>query len=125
MLSQKPYLIRAIYEWCIDNQFTPFLASFVDVNTNVPQAYVQNEQIIMNLSHDAIKSLIIESEWITFQATFGGAIYDIAIPVCNVFAIFAKENKLGMQFNIEQEKLENKNQMEAIKSIHTTLKVIK
>lgn len=100
MLNQKPYFIRAIYEWCNDNKLTPYLASQVDKNTIVPNQYVQNEQIILNIADSATKDLTIDKEWITFQATFGGIINDIAIPVNNVIAIFAKENGEGMQFEV-------------------------
>ena len=103
MISQKPYLIRAIYEWCEDNQFTPYLASNVDDNTLVPKQYVQDGQVILNISHTACKNLLIDNQWITFKATFGGNIQDIAVPINNILAVFAKENGLGMQFNQENE----------------------
>ena len=101
MISQKPYLIRAIYEWCQDNEFTPYLAANVDKNTQVPRQYVQNGQIVLNISMGATKNILVDSEWITFKATFGGMIQDVAVPVANVLAVFAKENGLGMQFNQE------------------------
>lgn len=103
MISQKPYLIRAIYEWCEDNRFTPYLAAKVDDNTLVPKQYIQNDQIILNISHDATKDILIDNEWITFKATFGGSIRDVAVPVSNVLAVFAKENGLGMQFKEDAE----------------------
>jgi len=101
MISQKPYLIRAIHEWCIDNGFTPFLATRVDSNTTVPSQYVENGQVILNLSENATKNLQLDLDWITFQATFGGLLHDVAVPVKNVIAIFAQENGQGMQFNVE------------------------
>jgi stringent starvation protein B len=101
MISQKPYLIRAIYEWCQDNEFTPYLAANVDAHTDVPKQYVQNGQIVLNISMGATKNVLVDNEWITFKATFGGSIQDIAVPVANVLAVFAKENGLGMQFNQE------------------------
>ena len=101
MISQKPYLIRAIYEWCIDSGLTPFLATQVDSRTNVPHQYVQQGQIVLNLSLNATKDVLVDSEWITFKATFGGILQDVAIPVDNVIAIFAQESGQGMQFNIE------------------------
>ena len=106
MTSQKPYLIRAMYEWCQDNGFTPYLASAVDTNTQVPQQYVKNKEIVLNIAFSATKDLLIENEWITFKATFSGTTHDIAIPVANVLALFAKENGQGMQF--EQEKMPEK-----------------
>lgn len=101
MTSQKPYLIRAMYEWCLDNDFTPHLAAHVDDNTMVPKQYIQNDQIVLNISQAAAKDLLIDSEWVTFKTTFGGNAQDIAIPVGNVLALFAKENGQGMQFTLE------------------------
>ncbi|HMT02601.1 MAG TPA: ClpXP protease specificity-enhancing factor [Burkholderiales bacterium] len=114
MLDQKPYFIRAIHEWCSDNELTPYLASKVDSHTIVPSQYIQDGQIILNIANIATKDLTIDKEWITFQATFGGIINDIAIPINNVIAIFAKENGEGMQFetapspSIQKNNLENK-----------------
>ncbi len=101
MISQKPYLIRAIYEWCIDSGLTPFLATMVDSRTNVPKQYVQQGQIVLNLSTVATKELLIDAEWITFKATFGGLLQDVSIPIENIIAIFAQESGQGMQFNVE------------------------
>lgn len=99
--SQKPYLIRALYEWCTDSELTPHLIVFVDNNTVVPRQFVKNDQIVLNIAFNAVKDLSIDSEWITFQATFSGTIQDIAIPVANVTGIFARENSQGMQFELE------------------------
>ncbi|MCE2706503.1 MAG: ClpXP protease specificity-enhancing factor [Proteobacteria bacterium] len=117
MISQKPYLIRAIYEWCMDSGLTPFLATMVDNKTNVPHQYVQNGQIILNLSANATKDVLIDCEWITFSATFGGVLQDVAIPINNVIAIFAQENGQGMQFNVEIKPESN--------SEHSGLKLVK
>lgn len=101
MISQKSYLIKAIYEWCVDNSLTPFLATAVDAITSVPEQYVQNGQIILNLSLAATTNLLIDVEWITFNATFGGIMHNVSVPIHNVIAIFAQENGQGMQFNID------------------------
>ena len=101
MTSQKPYLVRAIYEWCADNDFTPHLVTFVDANTMVPQQFVRDNKIVLNIAFSAIKNLLINNEWVTFQAAFSGTTHDIAIPVANVLALFAKENSQGMQFELE------------------------
>ena len=100
--SQKAYLIRAIYEWCSDNDFTPHLAANVDKNTMVPMQYVQNSQIVLNIAFSATKDLLIDNQWVTFKASFGGSAHDVAVPVANVLAIFAKENGQGMQFEQEE-----------------------
>lgn len=101
MISQKPYLIRAMYEWCQDNGWIPYLATMVDDRTIVPTQYVEDKKIILNIAHDATKDLLIDNDWITFRATFGGTVQDLAIPVANVVAVFAKETGQGMQFQIE------------------------
>lgn len=101
MTSQKPYLIRAMYEWCNDNNFTPYLMTFVDANTIVPKQFVKDNQIVLNVAFSATKDLLIDNEWITFQASFSGTVQDIAVPVANVLALFAKENGQGMQFELE------------------------
>lgn len=102
MISQKPYLINALYEWCEDNGFTPYLAVLVDKNTMVPLQYVdENGQIILNIATASTKNLIMDKKWITFKATFNGVIHDISVPVNNVLAIFAKENGQGLNFKVE------------------------
>ena len=101
MTSQKPYLIRAIYEWCNDNGFTPHLGIFVDSNTMVPHQFVRDNKMVLNIDYNACKNLLIDNEWVTFKATFSGDAHDIAIPVANVLAMFAKENGQGMQFELE------------------------
>lgn len=122
MLSQKPYFIRAIYEWCNDNNLTPYIATQIDDNTIVPNQYVQNGQIMLNIAKLATKDLIIDNKWITFQATFGGVINDIAIPTQNIIAIFAKENGEGMQFEITP--IDDESQ-ETVESKQHGLKLIK
>ncbi len=101
MISQKPYLIRAIYEWCNDNEQTPHLLTFVDANTMVPRNFVRDDKIVLNIAFSATKNFHVDNQWITFQATFSGSIQDIAIPVANVLALFAKETGQGMQFELE------------------------
>ncbi|MBY0379931.1 MAG: ClpXP protease specificity-enhancing factor [Burkholderiales bacterium] len=120
MISQKSYLIRAIYEWCVDNSLTPFLATQVDEKTTVPNQYVQHGRIVLNLSPSASKDLQIDYEWITFRATFGGILSEVSIPVSNVISIFAQESGQGMQFNIE---VKTKN--DDIKKPHSGLRLVK
>jgi stringent starvation protein B len=101
IISQKPYLIRAIYEWCEDNGFLPYLATMVNEKTSVPVQYVEDSRIVLNIARSATKDLLIDNEWITFRATFGGIAQDVAIQIGNVIAVFAKENGQGMQFQVE------------------------
>jgi stringent starvation protein B len=98
--STKPYLMRAIYEWCVDQGFTPYIAVVVDQRTVVPRQYVRDGQIILNIGHDATHQLVMGNELITFNARFGGVAHCLSIPVDNVAAIYARENGQGMAFEI-------------------------
>ena len=101
--STKPYLVRAIYEWCCDNGFTPYLAVAVDARTRVPMEFVRDGQIVLNVSPDATNRLNISNDSVTFQARFGGVARDISVPLTNVAAIYARENGAGMAFDLEEE----------------------
>ncbi len=96
--STKPYLIRAIHEWCSDNSFTPYLSVKVDANTRVPMEYVKDGQIVLNLSHDAAHKLTIGNDSIGFAARFKGVSRECFIPMEAVIGIFARENGQGMSF---------------------------
>lgn len=97
-LSTRPYLIRAIYEWCSDSGLTPYLAVRVNPQTEVPMAYVKDGEIVLNLSVGAVKNLEMGNEMITCSGRFGGASFDLFIPVDAVIGIFAKENGQGLVF---------------------------
>lgn len=97
-LSTRPYLIRAIYEWCVDSGLTPYLAVRVDEHTEVPQAFVKDGEIVLNLSTGAIRNLEMGNEMITCNGRFGGAPFDVMVPVVAVIGIFAKENGQGLVF---------------------------
>lgn len=96
--STRPYLIRALYEWCTDNGFTPFIAVLVDDAVRVPNEYVKDGEIVLNISFDATSSLQLGNEFIEFKGRFGGVARDIYIPVDHVIAIYARENGQGMAF---------------------------
>ena len=96
--STKPYLIRALHEWCSDNGFTPFIAVFVDGRVEVPMEFVKNDEIVLNLSSEACHQLDLGNEWISFQARFGGVPKRVMVPVTHVLAIYARENGQGMSF---------------------------
>lgn len=98
--STKPYLIRAIYEWCNDNGFTPYLAVAVDERTQVPREYVKAGEIVLNVSPMATQRLSMGNDLIAFQARFGGIARELSIPVENVSAIYARENGHGMAFDV-------------------------
>jgi stringent starvation protein B len=96
--STKPYLIRALHEWCSDNGFTPFIAVFVDGRVEVPMEFVKNDEIVLNLSSEACHQLDLGNEWVSFQARFGGIPKRVMVPVTHVLAIYARENGQGMSF---------------------------
>ncbi len=98
--SNRPYLIRAIYEWCTDNGFTPYVAVLVDDTVRVPREYVKDGEIVLNVSFDATSSLKLGNEFIEFKARFAGTPREIMVPVANVIAIYARENGQGMAFPI-------------------------
>ena len=98
--STKPYLLRAIWEWCNDNGFTPYIAVQVDARTNVPREFIRDGQIVLNLGPDATNKLQIGNDLIEFQARFGGVARQLSVPVTQVSAIYARENGAGMAFEI-------------------------
>jgi stringent starvation protein B len=97
-LSTRPYLIRAIYEWCVDSGLTPYLAVRVDEHTEVPRAHVKDGEIILNLSADAVRNLQVGNEMITCTGRFGGVPFNIMVPVVATLGIFAKETGQGLVF---------------------------
>ena len=101
--STRPYLIRALYEWCTDNGFTPYVAVKVDQTVQVPREYVQGGEIVLNISYNATSSLKLGNEFIEFKARFGGQPRDIMVPVGRVMAIYARENGQGMAFPISDD----------------------
>ena len=96
--STRPYLIRALYEWCTDNGYTPYIAACVDETVQVPREYVKNDEIVLNISFDATSSLKLGNEFIEFKARFAGKAREIMVPVSRVIAIYARENGQGMAF---------------------------
>ena len=100
-VSTKPYFIRAIYEWCSDCGFTPYLSVRVDERTRVPMEYVKNGEIVLNVSLNATRNLTINNELIQFSARFNGVSREVNIPVDRVQGIFARENGQGAFFTVE------------------------
>jgi stringent starvation protein B len=96
--STRPYLIRALYDWCTDNGFTPYVAVAVDDSVQVPREYVKNNEIVMNISFDATSSLQLGNDFIEFKARFAGSAREIIVPISHVIAIYARENGQGMAF---------------------------
>lgn len=98
--STRPYLIRALHDWCTDNGFTPYLAVYVDSSVRVPMEYVKNHEIVLNVGFEATSGLRLGNETIEFKARFGGSARDIMVPVDHVIAIYARENGQGMAFPV-------------------------
>jgi stringent starvation protein B len=96
--STRPYLIRALYEWCTDNGLTPYVAVAVDETVQVPREYVKNNEIVLNISFDATSSLKLGNDFIEFKARFAGSAREIMVPIGRVIAIYARENGQGMAF---------------------------
>ncbi|AVR25099.1 ClpXP protease specificity-enhancing factor [Burkholderia thailandensis] len=100
-ISTKPYLLRALYEWCTDNGYTPHIAVRVDKSTRVPRQFVRDGEIVLNISFEATSQLQMGNEWIEFTARFSGKAHKIEVPVANVLAIYARENGQGMAFQVD------------------------
>ncbi|AIP03271.1 ClpXP protease specificity-enhancing factor [Burkholderia pseudomallei] len=100
-ISTKPYLLRALYEWCTDNGYTPHIAVRVDKSTRVPRQFVRDGEIVLNISFEATSQLQMGNEWIEFTARFSGKAHKLEVPVANVLAIYARENGQGMAFQVD------------------------
>ncbi|QEA14036.1 ClpXP protease specificity-enhancing factor [Comamonas flocculans] len=100
-VSTRPYLIRALHEWCSDNGLTPYVVVQVDDSVHVPQEYVSRGEIVLNISDEATSALQISNEFIVFKARFGGKPRDISVPIGRVSAIYARENGQGMAFAVQ------------------------
>ena len=101
MNTTKPYLIRAIYEWCVDNQYTPYIAVSVNSNTQVPMEYVENGELILNISQNAANDLVMSNDYIQFMARFDGVPRKMQVPMNAVKGIFAKEVNQGLTFSLD------------------------
>jgi stringent starvation protein B len=102
LLSTKPYLVRAIHEWCIDNGLTPHLLVTVNSQTRVPVGYVKDGEIVLNLNYTATKDLQIGADAVTFSARFSGVSNNLYVPMTAVRGIYARENGQGMFFEVDQ-----------------------
>lgn len=101
MTSTKPYLVRAIHEWCSDQGLTPYIVVVVRGKMQLPMEYVKNGEIVLNASYNATRNLTLGNDYITFSARFNGVSRDVVVPVGAVVSIFAKENGEGMGFEYE------------------------
>ncbi|MDQ5848599.1 MAG: ClpXP protease specificity-enhancing factor [Pseudomonadota bacterium] len=111
-IPTKPYLLRALFEWCVDNGYTPHLAVKVDSRAQVPAEYVKGGEITLNISPNAVHKLQMGNELIEFSARFGGVARQISLPITNVYALYARETGHGMTFDIEGPKSGNQSKAE-------------
>ena len=98
--STRPYLVRALHEWCTDNGFTPYIAVYVDGSVQVPMEHVKNNEIVLNVGFEATSGLKLGNEVVEFRARFSGVSRDIRVPLDHVVAIYARENGQGMAFPV-------------------------
>jgi stringent starvation protein B len=102
-ISTKPYLIRAIHQWCTDSGYTPYIAVLADESVSVPREFVKNGEIVLNVSPLATNRLQLGNEAIEFQARFGGVAREVYVPVDRVLAVYARENGQGMAFEVPRD----------------------
>jgi stringent starvation protein B len=102
-ISTKPYLIRGIYEWCVDCGYTPYLSVVVTAECRVPTEYVKNNEIVLNVSPSATRNLKIDNDRVHFSARFNGVSREVSVPITAVAGIFARENSEGLLFKVESE----------------------
>jgi stringent starvation protein B len=100
--STKPYLIRALHEWCSDNGLTPYIVVSVDQTVDVPKESVRDGEIVLNVSLDATNGLLLGNDYISFRARFGGIPREIVVPITRVTAIYSRESGAGMSFPVER-----------------------
>ncbi len=115
-IPTKPYLLRALFEWCVDNGYTPHVAAKVDSKSQVPAEYVKNGEITLNISPSAVHKLQIGNELIEFSARFGGVARQISLPIASIYALYARETGHGMTFDLDGAKpsVQAKGESEAV-----------
>ncbi len=102
LIPTKPYMLRAMHEWCVDNNLTPHLVVAVNSRTRVPMAYVKDGEIVLNINYTATKDLHMDNDSVVFSARFGGVSQNIYVPMDAVRGIFARENGQGMFFELDE-----------------------
>ena len=104
MLPNKPYLVRAFYEWICDSECTPYVVVDTTVDyVEVPEEFIENNQIVLNLTPSAIRDLVMDNRYLSFTAQFSGVIKNIYAPIASIVAVYAKENGRGMIFDANDE----------------------
>jgi stringent starvation protein B len=121
--STKPYLIRSIYDWCTDSNFTPYLIAKIISGVKVPKNHIKSNEIVLNLSLDSTNKLIFDNNFISFSARFEGKNQDIFLPIVSIAGIYSKENGEGIFFEVDESMLggKEKNKERKIKKSHLSL----
>lgn len=117
LIPTKPYMLRAIHEWCVDNGLTPHLLVAVNSQTRVPAAYVKDGEIVLNLSYSATKDLHMDNDAIVFSARFAGVSQNLYVPLSAVKGIFARENGQGMFFDVSETVLESQKEPDEVEKV--------
>ncbi|NOL50365.1 ClpXP protease specificity-enhancing factor [Pelistega europaea] len=100
--SSKPYLVNAIYEWCVDQGYTPYMMVKVDKHCRVPQAYVRDGSIVLNVNPEAVKDFVMSDGWVGFTARFNGVAQMVSFPITAIAAVYARETQEGMGFEVTE-----------------------
>ena len=111
--STKPYLIRALYEWCVDQDYTPHILVEVDEQCRVPMQFVKDGTIILNIGPNATKNLTLDNEWVQFTARFSGVSQLVAVPVARIGALYTRETQKGMGFDVTSLSDEERHDLQA------------
>jgi stringent starvation protein B len=121
--STKPYLIRSIYDWCTDSNFTPYIIAKIISGVKVPKNHIKSNEIVLNLSLDSTNKLIFDNNFISFSARFEGKNQDIFLPIESIAGIYSKENGEGIFFEVDERMLgeKEKNKERKIKKSHLSL----
>ena len=100
--STKPYLIRSIYDWCTDSNFTPYIVAKIISGVKVPDSHIKSKEIVLNLSLESTNKLIFDNDFIAFSARFDGKNQDIFLPMESISGIYSKENGEGLFFEVDE-----------------------
>ena len=123
--STKPYLVRSIYDWCADSNFTPYISAKIISGVKVPKNYIKSNEIILNLSIESTSKLIFDNKFISFTTRFNGKNEDIFLPMESILGIYSKENGQGIFFTVDESTFEKKGKNKELKTKKTHLSLVK
>jgi stringent starvation protein B len=123
--STKPYLIRSIFDWCTDSNFTPLLNVKITRGVIAPKNYVESNEIVFNLSLDSVSKLIFDNNFVSFAARFNGKNEDIFLPMESIAGIYSKQNGQGIFFKVDENNSEKKDKNKKLKTKKSHLSLVK